>query len=208
MTRVFFFFHYLSRNFGDQLRSNFHRFVNLCTCWDTPSEKTGLWQLPIVSMSLKCTVDSQLRKKIQGLPLVIYQFFANFGQKWKAYPLWFYPIFFSFVLDNNARLTPCDFIKFCSFLTKIRPLWFYQHLSHFGQSTRLTPCDFIKCSLIWTKMQGLPLMSFCSFWTQIHPLWFYQISSHFGQKCKALAHPLWFYQILAHFWQEFDNKPS
>ena len=33
----------------DQMSSNFHRFVILCICWDIPSEKTCLWQLPIVS---------------------------------------------------------------------------------------------------------------------------------------------------------------
>ena len=43
----------LSRNFDDQLSSNFHRFVILCICWDTQSEKTGLWQLPKVSNVFK-----------------------------------------------------------------------------------------------------------------------------------------------------------
>ena len=38
-----------SRNFDDQLSSNLHRFVILCIYWDAPSEKTGLWRLPIVS---------------------------------------------------------------------------------------------------------------------------------------------------------------
>ena len=42
VTRVF-FLTLLSRNFDDPLSSNFHRFV-VCICWDTPSEKTGLWQ--------------------------------------------------------------------------------------------------------------------------------------------------------------------
>ena len=37
-----------SRNFDDRLSWNFPRFVILW-CWDTPSEKTGLWQLPLVS---------------------------------------------------------------------------------------------------------------------------------------------------------------
>ena len=39
----------LSPNFDDQLSSNVHKFVFLCKCWDTPNEKTGLWQLPIAS---------------------------------------------------------------------------------------------------------------------------------------------------------------
>ena len=45
----FFFLSLLSRNFDDQLSSNFHMFVVVCKCWDTPNEKSGLWQLPIVS---------------------------------------------------------------------------------------------------------------------------------------------------------------
>ena len=51
VTRMFFLS--LSRIFDDHLSSNFHRFVILCICWDTPSEKTGLWQLPIVSNVFK-----------------------------------------------------------------------------------------------------------------------------------------------------------
>ena len=58
MTRVF-FLSWLSRNFDGQLSSNFHRFVILCICWYTPSEKTGLWKLPIVS-----SVFKEERKKI------------------------------------------------------------------------------------------------------------------------------------------------
>ena len=45
--RVFFLL-LLSRNFDDKLSSNFHRCVILCIFWDTPREKTGHWQLPIV----------------------------------------------------------------------------------------------------------------------------------------------------------------
>ena len=52
VTMVFFLL-LLSRNFDNQLISKFHRFVILCICWDTPSEKTCLWQLPIVSRVLK-----------------------------------------------------------------------------------------------------------------------------------------------------------
>ena len=32
---------------------NFYRFAILCICWDTSSEKTGLWQLPRVSSGFK-----------------------------------------------------------------------------------------------------------------------------------------------------------
>ena len=52
MWQLCFFFHYF-RNFNDQLSSNFHRFVILCICWETPCEKTGLSQLPIVSTAFK-----------------------------------------------------------------------------------------------------------------------------------------------------------
>ena len=62
----------ISRNFDDQLSSNVHRFVILCICWDTPSEKTGLWQLPIVSSVFKC---------VEGccVPDVIWKFIPEFG---------------------------------------------------------------------------------------------------------------------------------
>ena len=39
----------------DNLGPNFHRFVTLCVhvCWDTPSEKSSLEQLPKVSSAYK-----------------------------------------------------------------------------------------------------------------------------------------------------------
>ena len=40
-----FFLPLFSRNFNDQLSSNFHRFVILCICWDTPSGSFGDWSL-------------------------------------------------------------------------------------------------------------------------------------------------------------------
>ena len=40
----------VSRNFDD---SSFHRLVILCICWDTPTAKSSLWQLPIVSTAFK-----------------------------------------------------------------------------------------------------------------------------------------------------------
>ena len=43
-----FFLSSFPRNFDDQLSPNFHRLVILWLWWDTPSEKTGLWQLPNV----------------------------------------------------------------------------------------------------------------------------------------------------------------
>ena len=42
------FFPIFSHNFDNQLSSIFHSF-GLCLCLDTPSEKTGHWQLPNVS---------------------------------------------------------------------------------------------------------------------------------------------------------------
>ena len=53
----------LSRNFDDKLSSNFHRFVILYICWDTPSEKTGLWQLPIMSSVLTKFLGKRSRRK-------------------------------------------------------------------------------------------------------------------------------------------------
>ena len=49
----FFFHYYLSTSVTNWMISNFHRFLILCICWDTPSEKTGLCQLPIVSSVFK-----------------------------------------------------------------------------------------------------------------------------------------------------------
>ena len=39
-----FFLPLLFCNFDDQLSSNFHRFVILCICWDTPSDNLTIWQ--------------------------------------------------------------------------------------------------------------------------------------------------------------------
>ena len=44
-----FFLSLLSRNFDGRLSSNIHRFVIICICWDTPTAKASLWQLPTVS---------------------------------------------------------------------------------------------------------------------------------------------------------------
>ena len=52
-----FFLLLLSCNLDDHLRLNFYRCDILCICWDTPSEKTGLWQLPIVSSAFKQRYD-------------------------------------------------------------------------------------------------------------------------------------------------------
>ena len=35
------------------IESTFSQTVILCICWDTPSEKTGIWQLPKVSSAFK-----------------------------------------------------------------------------------------------------------------------------------------------------------
>ena len=54
--KVFFFFNIISQ-LRRPLSSNFHRFVILWICWDTLSEKTGLWQLPIVSTVFNMIYD-------------------------------------------------------------------------------------------------------------------------------------------------------
>ena len=43
----------VSCKLDDKLSPNVHRFVILSICWDTPSEKTGRWQLPNVSSAFK-----------------------------------------------------------------------------------------------------------------------------------------------------------
>ena len=60
-----FFLSYLSRNSDDQSSSNFHRLVILCLCWDTPSKRTGLWHLPIVSIVFNKIGRPRLRPKQQ-----------------------------------------------------------------------------------------------------------------------------------------------
>ena len=63
MIRVF-FLSLISRNFEDRLSSNFDRFVVLCICWDTPSEKTSLGQLPIVTSVFKAWLHSSQRRSL------------------------------------------------------------------------------------------------------------------------------------------------
>ena len=67
---VFFYFNVLlSRNFDKRLSSNLHKFVILGRCWDTPSEKTGLWQLPIVPSVFKGGSDENVvQEEIRHIP--------------------------------------------------------------------------------------------------------------------------------------------
>ena len=58
MSRVF-FLPLVSRNFDAQLSSKFHRFVVLCICWDTPCEKTGLWQY-----CQRCSVPLRIQRDL------------------------------------------------------------------------------------------------------------------------------------------------
>ena len=60
----YFFLSLLSRKFDDRLSSNFHRFVILCICWDTPTVKTSLWQLPIVSTVFKIKDKYEVNRKL------------------------------------------------------------------------------------------------------------------------------------------------
>ena len=48
----FFFFHYYLATLAINWVQIFTCLL-FCACWDTPSEKTGLWQLPIVSSVFK-----------------------------------------------------------------------------------------------------------------------------------------------------------
>ena len=70
VTRVLFLI--LSRNFDHRLSSNFHWFVMLCICWDTPTVKASLWQLPVVSRVFKGTVQSFYRTSGE-LPQISHQ---------------------------------------------------------------------------------------------------------------------------------------
>ena len=120
VTRVF-FLPLFSRNFDDRLSSNFHRFVILCICWDTPTVKTGLWQLPIVSSV------SQTKHRLFCLP--------GKGYRPVYHVMWslcnWYPAFFLlsgnllrhiFCLSSSKKLSPGpNFIELLS--TKICLAW-------------------------------------------------------------------------------------
>ena len=64
MQQGFFSFIVLNCNFDDQLVPNFHRHI-LCLCWDTPSGKTGLWQLPEVVSAFRTALPG-LEREIWG----------------------------------------------------------------------------------------------------------------------------------------------
>ena len=66
-----------SHKFDDQLSWNFDRFVILCMCKDTPSEKTSLWQLPKVSNAFK-VLEIQYFER-EKILLLIY----HFDERWK-----------------------------------------------------------------------------------------------------------------------------
>ena len=61
-----------SRNFDDRLSSNFHSFVILCIYRDTPTVKSSLWQLPIVSTVFKlqpfCFWARRIKTKYLWMP--------------------------------------------------------------------------------------------------------------------------------------------
>ena len=74
-----FFLLKLSRNFSYQLNSNFHRFVILCICWDALTDKTSLWQLPIVSSVFNITLTCYfLIAKKKGNGPITLNFFSVF----------------------------------------------------------------------------------------------------------------------------------
>ena len=63
----------------------FSRVCYFCICWDTPSEKTGLWQLPIVSSVFNLPLHTNLkmiparcqRLHSRRLKLIGYGFFVG-----------------------------------------------------------------------------------------------------------------------------------
>ena len=85
-TRVFFLSSF-SHNSDDQLGSNVHRFVILSICWITPSENTGLWQLPIVNVPFK-----------PG---------SYFLQMWMRYKFWRH----KFAMNNSPQLNCAQLLQ-------------------------------------------------------------------------------------------------
>ena len=120
-----FFLPLLSRNFDDQLSLNFNRFVILCIlCWDTLSEKTGLWQLPKVSSVFK------LIKQI--FKIVATRFDTDhFNQKFSIIciivyisDMWYYVringcYLFTLGIKNINYFYPYKFIKRCIHWTQL-----------------------------------------------------------------------------------------
>ena len=79
-----FFLSLLSRNFDDRLSWNFHRFVILCICWDTASEKTGRWQLPIVSTVFKTNRISVINMSSKWIKLFFSQAYKQSERAWRG----------------------------------------------------------------------------------------------------------------------------
>ena len=63
MTKIF-SFSKLSCSFDDQLSSNFHSFVIICIYWDTPGEKTCLWDPMPQGIFSNPPVFSTFRKNV------------------------------------------------------------------------------------------------------------------------------------------------
>ena len=72
-----FFLSLISHNFDDRLSSNFHRFVIFCICLDTPTVKTSLWQLTIVSSVFN--VGTSLLCQVLWSVADMYTLFLIFG---------------------------------------------------------------------------------------------------------------------------------
>ena len=66
------------------LSSNFHRFVIVCLCWDTLSERNGLWQLPIVSSVFKPIVRFQKPRYLNNFPFILKQVFCEIVSRFNA----------------------------------------------------------------------------------------------------------------------------
>ena len=134
-------------------------FVILCLCWDTPSEKTGLWQLPKVYIPLKRWQIIGWRQTCtrQGVPqihsyLISAQaqqvsqqntFYWNAGVLRVSYRLWqsytAYYIFLSWRMKITNPLRSC-IILFSLWPVKMLSvwliMWIYTHIlnSYVNQS--------------------------------------------------------------------------
>ena len=101
VTRMF-FLSLLSRTFDDRLSSNFHRFVILCICWDTPTVKASLWQLPIVPTAFNQLGLIQLKHYKLWVSFYLY-LIAN--QMWLILEKVKHPWFIPFCIYVNTNFT-------------------------------------------------------------------------------------------------------
>ena len=128
-----------SRNFDDQLRSNLHRFVIVCTCicWDTPNEKTGLYfHVPCYKSDVflhVCNYFSPEPSWIVGVVICL--------------------TWFQLQYESCNRVCPMHALIYCVLLISIVvytfALWCVLYLCNFSPySTKYELCTFV---LLWVS---------------------------------------------------------